>query len=1604
MPKKYSEYSEEEKYDICKTAIESASKVFGNENNADFSFQKEELRVNLLSVRGFKDGAKVTSRNDVFDDILYVIYINGGKKHVDEYAISTEFGTSGTALLVEGQYRYWLGNHLSSKYPNNQPLKNGYAGGKNYRALKINQIEGATVLRDSNRDLSQNENEKIEKNNYSINIHYGGEKENTSNWSLGCQVIRGWENFKAVIKTIESDHSIIGTINNELAEKPATDGTRYVVYTLIKGEEFEKSFNTGVRFPVELTEGANEFNNENIKSYYNHTEKETEGGYFPVGSNTLWHGGLHIFKDEGTEIFACMPGKVIAGRLTDDATLSTGPFGHRNFLLLEHTVKEKKCFSLYMHLKDNPLNDSDEFVKKVKWLQGAGKKSFKITGNTRNYRSSPDSSIDTNKLGSLNKGDLVDFVEDATPAPWKKVKLSDGSEVFLHCDSKYVEECASAGVDKDLLESLKKGDVVKIDKEIKAGDLLWKMGKYGPKDEQKGLVHWEIFSEENLVADGDESEPAIEDKKPEGVSTGYTSAKGVKVRGVTGPAKAKEGQAVTCIVTKIDYSDAPATELDKIKWDITIDGIASACSTTGYKLEYTIPGNSVGKTIKIRPYMNSPSDSYSVSISVIDSWTCIEDPDDDFNAENDTISQFFGDLMADGTLTREELKQFYSENPEGKVEKLRNYACKFASEWGVKDLAAAISELKRMGFAAKEDDYKPYLWWQEAVSAGVKLPSENVWHYNPVRFLEVFGQASAGTSPQESPAPAATSATVGVKKCEGPETVDVLEKGTYKVTEFNGTPTNEQKKNVNWIVFINGEERKKFEKCGEVLEFEIPDTWAGDEIAVHPYINKPSPDLKVTTKVGPFFLFDGKELAAYSVKSTKGISWPACSGENNVTDPTKEHGPIPEGKYLIEKSNIQMLPGMMDRMFSSEWDGGADYWGEKRIQIFSFGAKTFGRNRFFIHGGKKMGSGFGIDLTDKIEDFVTFMNALKRDKIVLVVKSTSANTSTIPQATDNVHTDWKLGFNRDISKQNEYNDLIYKYTKDTSVNPFIFKSLIAQESAFKKDAHNNMGYAGLTQIGNSTIADSGLKIAGTKRVTKTEGKKVKKVWEYDLENDERFKPDKSIEAGVKILKKKIISVNNNVFSKYTVPPSEEEKWKFYLAAYNGGEGTVKKAYLASKVTNATWNDIINGKETSALWGAIPEEWGREGKYKEISNYPLEILKRAKQNGTAGGEYSPASTASESAKTDSLKKGNYDDVAVKKYPSKKTGGTGYVAGNNVEKLQKDLIAVGLTEVGTADGDFGKKTEDCVKKFQEYALKDARHTSNSSVSAPVTFKGKADGVADKITQDELALWISKGYKIVGETPAAQTATGEKATSKDQSTVLTFPGTSFKHCRPKRTLQSCLDTLSPELRADFKETITTIIKEMYNLGIAFGVTSKPKSGYRTFEDQYNIDPTKTKAGPGESMHNYAVAVDLGVLEWADDTGKTYSDFWLGTMDKISKYKGFSSAIWKKRNSFGNGKVHDLSFEIIHLQGVVSDYSGKAVLVKAMNQAAQELGDTNWTYKSVSGGYQCTLGDRAAWHSIGNSKQMWSSLAINCTSLQRQIIKKHMIKAEEICKTMAL
>lgn len=351
----------------------------------------------------------------------------------------------------------------------------------------------------------------------------------------------------------------------------------------------------------------------------------------------------------------------------------------------------------------------------------------------------------------------------------------------------------------------------------------------------------------------------------------------------------------------------------------------------------------------------------------------------------------------------------------------------------------------------------------------------------------------------------------------------------------------------------------------------------------------------------------------------------------------------------------------------------------------------------------------------------------------------------------------------------------------------------------------------------------------------------------------------------------------------------------------------------------------------------------------------------------------------------LEKGNYDDKAVAKYSSRKVDGAGYLAGTFVYKLQKDLAILGFGSESGADGDFGNKTLKQVKTFQSLAKTEHRIKNDKLVTTSISFKGEVNGKFDEHTKFELIVWLTKGYRIP---------------------LLTFPNTKFKYLPATLTATECIATLPSQLRSDFKTKISTVIKSMHKLGFAFGVWEKPKAGYRTFQQQADIDPTKTNAGPGESFHNYASAVDLGVLQWVDSTGKVHvKDFWLGGMDAMKQYKGLSAKVWAKRNKECPSGVYSLSFETIHLQSVPANSSGRSMLVKCLNQAAKDLNDTTWKYKkSANKTYQCNLGDGDNWKNVGTAKQLLALAATNSTADQKAKIKSHMIKAESIALTISL
>ncbi|MFN7928246.1 MAG: transglycosylase SLT domain-containing protein [Blastocatellia bacterium] len=182
--------------------------------------------------------------------------------------------------------------------------------------------------------------------------------------------------------------------------------------------------------------------------------------------------------------------------------------------------------------------------------------------------------------------------------------------------------------------------------------------------------------------------------------------------------------------------------------------------------------------------------------------------------------------------------------------------------------------------------------------------------------------------------------------------------------------------------------------------------------------------------------------------------------------------------------------------------------------------------------------------------------------------------------------------------------------------PEVLKSLLAQESAFNPHVINQYGYAGIAQLGRSEAREAGLQVgvAGSR-------------------SDERLQPDKAIPAAARLLHNKAQRLQSLAFARYGQPRGIEF-WKFTLAAYNGGEGTIslamgnahRKGLAIAQQQGLTgmealsfarqyatkWENLQTGGLASPLGQAAAVYFPRlaNTKYHEIGNYPAEIVRRA----------------------------------------------------------------------------------------------------------------------------------------------------------------------------------------------------------------------------------------------------------------------------------------------------------------------------------------------------------------------------------------------------------
>lgn len=202
-------------------------------------------------------------------------------------------------------------------------------------------------------------------------------------------------------------------------------------------------------------------------------------------------------------------------------------------------------------------------------------------------------------------------------------------------------------------------------------------------------------------------------------------------------------------------------------------------------------------------------------------------------------------------------------------------------------------------------------------------------------------------------------------------------------------------------------------------------------------------------------------------------------------------------------------------------------------------------------------------------------------------------------------------------KNNLYDEVIARSVEwCPGLSPKILKSLLAQESNFRPDVINSYGYAGIAQFGRPAAREVGLNvgIAGTA-------------------SDERLNPSKAIPGAARLLSIKAKRLGEIAFAKYG-QPTGANFWKFVLAAYNGGEGTVSLAMgnayrvgvAKARAQNLVGEEVVRfARNYASDWenlkiGGTGSPLGQAAaryfptiaaqKYHEIGNYPTQIVARA----------------------------------------------------------------------------------------------------------------------------------------------------------------------------------------------------------------------------------------------------------------------------------------------------------------------------------------------------------------------------------------------------------
>ena len=228
------------------------------------------------------------------------------------------------------------------------------------------------------------------------------------------------------------------------------------------------------------------------ENYYTANESKGNGGWYPMGINQTWHGGIHIPGKKDEPVHAMFDGFVVAARFGNQAT----KLGHNNFILLKHIVpipnkaggepRNFEFFTLYMHLA--PIDFRNVNESSPKWLQEMVRLD---AGKTEGG----EAEFEDKKKPEGEEGEGGEGGEDGEG---KAKEFEDEGQEIVEGDwdkkSRWLEVSNGLG-------ALRSGKVAKVPYKdaplkVRAADVIASLGVFGTSpDEWTPQLHVEIFAD-----------------------------------------------------------------------------------------------------------------------------------------------------------------------------------------------------------------------------------------------------------------------------------------------------------------------------------------------------------------------------------------------------------------------------------------------------------------------------------------------------------------------------------------------------------------------------------------------------------------------------------------------------------------------------------------------------------------------------------------------------------------------------------------------------------------------------------------------------------------------------------------------------------------------------------------------------------------------------------------------------------------------------------------------------------------------------------------------------------------------------------------------------